>query len=244
MDWVCDHRLLGGRKEFIKFFKRPIEDGQDRNADTETRLFGEEMAKKLNTMIFSVSLRREKSVVLKETTMPTIMSKRKGTKRSPKRISKKGISLTKLRSQLEELSDSALYDNGNKLNVVIPLIVNLIDEGHRVLVFGRYLKMLCIIAECLRRRCVDCLHYNGKLNTQQREETLNRFHASEANVLLITVGAGGEGITITEADRIILIDPNWNPTVDDQAIDRAYVLLPSYVVDIELGRTRTCWCID
>lgn len=172
------------------------------------------------------------------------MSKRKGTKRSPKRISKKGISLTKLRSQLEELSDNALYDNGNKLNVVIPLIVNLIDEGHRVLVFGRYLKMLCIIAECLRRRCVDCLHYNGKLNTQQREETLNRFHASEANVLLITVGAGGEGITITEADRIILIDPNWNPTVDDQAIDRAYVLLPSYVVDIELGRTRTYWCID
>ena len=75
MDWVCDHRLLGGRKEFIKFFKRPIEDGQDRNADTETRLFGEEMAKKLNTMIFSVSLRREKSVVLKETTMPTISKK-------------------------------------------------------------------------------------------------------------------------------------------------------------------------
>ena len=54
------------------------------------------------------------------------MSKRKGTKRSPKRISKKGISLTKLRSQLEELSDNALYDNGNKLNVVIPLIVKIL----------------------------------------------------------------------------------------------------------------------
>ena len=171
------------------------------------------------------------------------LSNRKETKRSPKRISKKGISLSKLRSQLEELSENALYDNGNKLNVVIPLIINLIDDGHRVLVFGRYLKMLCIIAECLRRRNVDCLHYNGKLNTQQREDTLHRFHTSEADVLLITVGAGGEGITITEADRIILIDPNWNPTVDDQAIDRAYVPCSQYVVDIELVKTRTCWCI-
>ena len=55
----------------------------------------------------------------------------------------------------------------------------------------------------------------------QRNAVLQQFKGDDANVLLITVGAGGEGITIVEADRVIIIDPSWNPTVDDQAIDRA-----------------------
>ena len=100
----------------------------------------------------------------------------------------------------------------------------LISEGHKVIVFGRHLKMLCIVDECLQRRGIHPLHYNGSLNTQQREDALRAFTDESHNVILITVGAGGEGITITEADRIIIIDPNWNPTVDDQAIDRAWVI--------------------
>ena len=102
--------------------------------------------------------------------------------------------------------------------------VEFVSVGHKVIVFGRHLKMLCIVDECLQRRGIHPLHYNGSLNTQQREDALRAFTDESHNVILITVGAGGEGITITEADRIIIIDPNWNPTVDDQAIDRACVI--------------------
>ena len=139
----------------------------------------------------------------------------------PKKPRKKAMSLVKLRLLLRSLPESTLYAYGNKLNVIIPLTTTLISEGHKVIIFGRHMKMLCIVDECLQRRGIHPLHYNGSLNTQQREEALRAFADESHNVILITVGAGGEGITITEADRIIIIDPNWNPTVDDQAIDRA-----------------------
>ena len=143
---------------------------------------------------------------------------------TPKKPRKKAMSLVKLRLLLRSLPESTLYAYGNKLNVIIPLTTTLISEGHKVIVFGRHLKMLCIVDECLQRRGIHPLHYNGSLNTQQREDALRAFTDESHNVILITVGAGGEGITITEADRIIIIDPNWNPTVDDQAIDRAWVI--------------------
>lgn len=140
----------------------------------------------------------------------------------PRKKKRKHFSFLKLRRLLRTLSDDVLYSFGNKMNVVIPLIEELIRERHKVLVFSKYLKMLYVIDECLSRRNIRTLHYNGTLPPRSREEVLNTFKEEEYEVLLITVGAGGEGITITEADRVIIIDPNWNPTVDDQAIDRAY----------------------
>lgn len=65
MDWLCDGKLLGDKKEFTKFFQNPIEQGQDRRADEVTRIYGEEMARELSEMIYNVALRREKMTVLK-----------------------------------------------------------------------------------------------------------------------------------------------------------------------------------
>lgn len=133
----------------------------------------------------------------------------------------KGLSIRKLQSLLRQLSEDALYAYGNKLSVVVPLVARLLSEGSRVIVFARYLKMLLILDECFQRKGIRTIHYNGMLGLEQRAAALSAFKQSGSGVLLITVGAGGEGITVTEADRIVLIDPNWNPTVDEQAIDRA-----------------------
>ena len=133
----------------------------------------------------------------------------------------KGLSIHKLQSLLRQLSEDALYAYGNKLSVVVPLVARLLSEGSRVIVFARYLKMLLILDECFQRKGIRTIHYNGMLGLEQRAAALSAFKQSESGVLLITVGAGGEGITVTEADRIVLVDPNWNPTVDEQAIDRA-----------------------
>ena len=133
----------------------------------------------------------------------------------------KGLSIRKLQSLLRQLSEDALYAYGNKLSVVVPLVARLLSEGSRVIVFARYLKMLLILDECFQRKGIRTIHYNGMLGLEQRAAALSAFKQSGSGVLLITVGAGGEGITVTEADRIVLVDPNWNPTVDEQAIDRA-----------------------
>ena len=131
------------------------------------------------------------------------------------------LSISRMQEFLQTLPTKALYAFGNKLNVIIPLIQNLVGEGHRVIVFGRYLKMLCIVNECLNRVNIPVLNFNGQMTPTQRNAVLRQFKGEDAKVLLITVGAGGEGITIVEADRVIIMDPSWNPTVDDQAIDRA-----------------------
>lgn len=138
-----------------------------------------------------------------------------------KKRKRKVFSSNRMSAFLQTLPTKALYAFGNKLNVIVPLIRNLVDEGHRVIVFGRYLKMLCIVHECLKREQIPALNFNGQMTPTQRNAVLQQFKGDDANVLLITVGAGGEGITIVEADRVIIIDPSWNPTVDDQAIDRA-----------------------
>ena len=167
---------------------------------------------------------------------PSESTQNLGAHQSTKKLKKskrKAISIYKLRALLHTLPENTLYAYGNKLSVIIPLTETLVKEGHRVLIFCRQLKMLCIIDECLWRKNISTLHYNGSLSSQQREDALNAFSAGEQNVMLITVGAGGEGITITAADRIIITDPNWNPTVDDQAIDRAYGMIQNSYLDIE-----------
>lgn len=139
----------------------------------------------------------------------------------PKKPKKCKVSYAQLRQFLQQVPTRTLYAFGNKLGVIVPLVANLVATQHRVIVFGRYLKMLCIVDECLARKGISTLHFNGQLSTNQRNESLAQFKEGDTKVLLVTVGAGGEGITIVEADRVIIIDPNWNPTVDDQAIDRA-----------------------
>ena len=104
------------------------------------------------------------------------------------------------------------------------------------------LKMLCIIEECLSRKHIRSVHFNGSLTLKSRENVLNAFKNDGCSVLLITIKAGGEGITITEASRIIIMDPHWNPSVDDQAIDRAYRI--GQLKNVIVYRLVTCGSIE
>ena len=141
--------------------------------------------------------------------------------RDSSRCEKNKFSVTALKSLLSSVPVDSLYCLGNKLNVLIPLVQQLLIEKHHILIFAHSLKMLYIIESCLNRSGVSCLTFNGHLNTTQRTSVLEAFRKQASGVLLITIGAGGEGITIIEATRIIITDPSWNPTVDDQAISRA-----------------------
>lgn len=64
MDWVSEHRLLGDRNSFKHVFKAPIEAGQNRNASPEARLYAQSLANELRSLIFSMTLRREKNDIL------------------------------------------------------------------------------------------------------------------------------------------------------------------------------------
>ncbi len=94
---------------------------------------------------------------------------------------------------------------------------------HKVLVFSQFVGMLSLIREELDKQGVDFEYLDGRSSRKQREESVNNFqNNNELRVFLISLKAGGTGLNLTAADYVYIMDPWWNPAVENQAIDRCY----------------------
>lgn len=92
---------------------------------------------------------------------------------------------------------------------------------HKVLIFSQFVSMLELIRKELDQRQMAYAFLSGQ--TKNRAEQVNLFKEQEAtNIFLISLKAGGTGLNLTEADYVYLVDPWWNPAVENQAIDRSY----------------------
>ena len=107
-----------------------------------------------------------------------------------------------------------------KLDLLMDMLPELVDEGRRVLVFSQFTSMLALIEAELQSRALDYCLLTG--DTQDRETPIRRFQAGEVPVFLISLKAGGVGLNLTAADTVIHYDPWWNPAVENQATDRAH----------------------
>jgi SNF2 family DNA or RNA helicase len=87
-------------------------------------------------------------------------------------------------------------------------------------VFSQFTQMLSLIARGLDERRLGYLMLTG--SSKDRQDLVDRFEGGEADVFLISLKAGGVGLTLTRADTVIHYDPWWNPAAQDQATDRAY----------------------
>ncbi len=112
-------------------------------------------------------------------------------------------------------------DVSGKLSVLMEKLEEVIAEGHRALVFSQWTGFLDLIESCLRRDGVDFVRLDG--STRDRQAVVDAFQAEEGPpVFLISLKAGGTGLTLTAADYVFHTDPWWNPAVEDQATDRAH----------------------
>src|SRR5690606_37671585 len=101
------------------------------------------------------------------------------------------------------------------------LIADCIGSGRKVLVFSQFVEMQKILCAALQEMGVEHLWLHG--GTKNREELVTTFQQKHGPpVFLISLKAGGAGLTLTEADTVIHYDPWWNPAVEDQATDRAH----------------------
>ena len=108
-----------------------------------------------------------------------------------------------------------------KLEHALELIREAHDGGHKVLCFSQFTSMLDIIRPLLDEQGIGHCTIEGK--TRDREEQVKRFAKDPSvGVFLLSLKAGGTGLTLTEADTVILFDPWWNPMVERQAMDRAH----------------------
>lgn len=132
--------------------------------------------------------------------------------------------LTKLRQICNSPSllneDEHFGDSSSKIEVLLEQIENKTDE-HKILVFSQFVTMLDLIKKELIARNISFEYLTGQ--TKDRASKVNEFQNNKSvRVFLISLKAGGIGLNLTEADYIYLVDPWWNPAVENQAIDRSY----------------------
>ncbi len=120
-------------------------------------------------------------------------------------------------------------DSSGKLAMFGELLEQAMDGGHRVLVFSQFTTMLALLKDKLAAEKIDYCYLDG--STTNRGAVVEKFQ-SDANipVFLISLKAGGVGLTLTGADTVVHFDPWWNPAVEDQATDRAHRIGQSRVV--------------
>jgi SNF2 family DNA or RNA helicase len=115
-----------------------------------------------------------------------------------------------------------ISDSG-KLKILEKLLDDLKKEGHRVLIFSQMTKMLNILEDLMIYKNYQYFRLDGSTNISDRNEMVTSFQTrDDIFVFLLSTRAGGLGITLTAADTVIFYDNDWNPTSDQQAMDRCH----------------------
>ncbi len=241
--WSLFHFLvpgfLGTPDMFRKVFRTPIE----KNGDSVRQ-------KALADRVAPLMLRRKKEAVAKDLPAKTdigqhieLYAEQKSLyetvraamdKKVRDAIKKKGIAqssiivldaLLKLRqicchpALLKQASAKAAKKSA-KLDRLVELIPELVQEGRRILLFSQFTSMLSLIEAELEKQKLGYLKLTG--STRNRPELVDRFQNGDVPVFLISLKAGGTGLNLTAADTVIHYDPWWNPAVENQATDRAH----------------------
>jgi superfamily II DNA or RNA helicase len=112
-------------------------------------------------------------------------------------------------------------DPSAKLDMLLPRLMEVMEDGHKALVFSQFTQFLGLVRKRLDRDKIVYEYLDGR--TRDRQERVNRFQTDpECKLFLISLKAGGLGLNLTAADYVFLLDPWWNPAVEAQAIDRSH----------------------
>jgi SNF2 family DNA or RNA helicase len=231
--------LLGNFEFFRNHFAIPIEKDTD-----------EKQAHILQTLIRPFVLRRTKNEVARE--LPALtqqviyceMSESQQafyeTEKSKARnlildnIRQQGIekssivilqSLTKLRQAANHpalIEDHYIEDSG-KYDVIIDNIGSLVAEGHKVLLFSSFVKHLKLYTDYCSNKGIKYTLLTGELPQKKREAIIKEFQENQdIHLFFISIKTGGFGLNLTSADYVFILDPWWNPAVEEQAMSRAH----------------------
>jgi hypothetical protein len=229
--------LLGTQAFFNEEYVQAIEKRQD-----------EEKAKKLQAIIKPFILRRTKEQVAEELPPKTeqifycdmsedqaaYYEKTKSAYRNDLlssmedgTIAKKQVQLLQGLTALRQLAnhpimiDNEYTSDSGKFDNVMQALDSVLKGGHKVLVFSQFVKHLAIFKNCLMKENINHLYLDG--STKNRGDMVAEFQENEeVRVFLISIKAGGVGLNLTQADYVFILDPWWNPAVEQQAIDRSH----------------------
>ncbi|KAL3915641.1 MAG: hypothetical protein SGILL_005551 [Bacillariaceae sp.] len=123
---------------------------------------------------------------------------------------------------LEDVGAGELFRQSAKLKVMYDLVLSLRQKRHRTLIFSQSTKVLDLIQYVLEES-VNLGRIDGQTKEKDRQRFVDAFNDGDSiDAMLISTKAGGQGLTLTGADTVIVYDPSWNPAEDAQAVDRCY----------------------
>lgn len=231
--------FLGSKKEFKYSFRDPIE-----------KQHSKESQKALARRVKPFVLRRNKNQVMTELPPKTVIVRKIDLhkdqqdlyesirmsmhKKVIKAIAQKGLAkshitvldaLLKLRQtccdpSLLKIKGSQDIKKSAKLETLLSMLVEMIEEGRKILLFSQFTSMIKIIEERLAETNIKYVKITG--STKDRKTPVETFQRGDVPLFIISLKAGGTGLNLTAADTVIHYDPWWNPAVEEQATDRAH----------------------
>jgi SNF2 family DNA or RNA helicase len=119
------------------------------------------------------------------------------------------------------IDDARAADASAKLDLLVPRLVETLEEGHKALVFSQFTSFLALLRAQLDERRVAYEYLDGR--TRDRQARVARFQNDpDCGLFLISLKAGGVGLNLTAADYVFILDPWWNPAAEAQAVDRSH----------------------
>jgi superfamily II DNA or RNA helicase len=235
--------MLGDERRFRRLFRTPIErDGDGERQDSLRRRIAPFLMRRTKEAVASEL--PPKTEILREVplasdqrdlyeTLRLALHRRVQAEVAKKGLGQSGIiildALLKLRQvccdpRLVSVPSAARVKGSAKLELLMTLLPELLEEGRRVLLFSQFTSMLALIEQALGERGIKPGTGYVKLTgqTKRRDEPVDRFQSGEVPLFLISLKAGGSGLNLTAADTVIHYDPWWNPAAERQATDRAH----------------------
>ncbi|MFN3528400.1 MAG: DEAD/DEAH box helicase [Bacteroidia bacterium] len=231
--------LLGNLKQFREHYVNPIEKEKDETA-----------AARLRTIINPFILRRTKKQVatdlpdriehvhycdmtaqqeevyerLKSGFRNEILDaiQKQGIARS-QMLLLRGLTILRQVANHPAMVESEYADSSGKFEEAMRMLKNALHEGHKILVFSQFVKHLRLVRERLHLEQIPHYYLDGQTPREDRKKLVEQFNQNaDMKVFLISLKAGGLGLNLTSADYVVLLDPWWNPAVEQQAIDRSH----------------------
>ena len=128
------------------------------------------------------------------------------------------------RTDVQAVSHRNLVEASAKLHLLELLLPKLQERGHRVLIFSQFLDMLSIIEDFMDGMQMGYQRLDGTMGSLEKQKRIDQFNAPDSPLFafLLSTRAGGVGINLATADTVIILDPDFNPHQDLQAISRAH----------------------
>ena len=134
-----------------------------------------------------------------------------------------GLTRLRLAANHPVLVDPSYPGDSGKFEEAIEMIHTVASEGHKILIFSSFVKILQLFEHQFRKEGVPYVMLTGSVTQTKRKEAVKQFQEREdIRIFLISIMAGGFGLNLVAADYVMILDPWWNPAVERQAVDRTH----------------------